>query len=81
MDTKPSPWLKDIKWGQWLFFIVIGAVVSGLNAFATKDATTMDILRSIAGGMATAGLAFLVNPKALPWKENTIDELVIKNPE
>jgi uncharacterized membrane-anchored protein len=66
---KPSPWLKDIKWGQWLFFIVLGAIVSGLNAFAVKDATIMDILRSIAGGMGVAGAAFLINPRGLPWVE------------
>jgi uncharacterized membrane-anchored protein len=65
----PSPWLKDIKWGQWLFFIGLGAVVSGLNAFAVKDATLMDILRSIASGMGVAGAAFLINPRGLPWVE------------
>ncbi len=70
MDNKPtpSPWLKDIRWGEWVFFIL----GSGLTAFAAALQAGVSIKQAQTAGVITAMITagtFLRNPKALPWVE------------
>lgn len=67
----PSPWFRDIKWGEWLFFILMSGFIGWGGSLYVPGATRDG---SIAAGVAAAiaaAVSFLKNPKALPWVEVT----------
>lgn len=65
----PSPWLRDVKWGEWLFYIGSSGLIAYVGARFVPGATNDSaVAAGVAAGVAAA-LSFIRNPKDLPWKE------------
>ena len=76
MEQKPphSPWFRDVRWGEWAFFIFFSGVIGWAGALfvpgSTRDSA---ITAGVAAGVAAA-TAFIRNPKSLPWIETKEEE-------
>ena len=61
-------WFKDIRWGDFAFYVIGGALAAALTARSSggsiKDAESAALVTTV-----SLVAAFLRNPKKLEWQE------------
>jgi hypothetical protein len=67
----PSPFYRDIKWGEWAFFTLGTCGVAFIGAYFGGEGNIKAAVAAAVAVFLPVGKAFLTNPKALPWVEIT----------